>query len=351
MSEDVYLRLREFMDSLPAGYPATPTGVELKILRKLYTPEEAELTMQLTQKPEEASTVAARLGRSESELAPMLEDMALKGLIFRTRDGDKRLYRAFQFIVGVYEFQVDRMDREFCELFEEYLPYIGLSMASIKTQQLRVIPLESAVNDTPAVASYNRIRDLVKEQEFIAVGDCICRKEEELLGHKCDKPRDLCFSFGDFARFMLDNGAGRQIDHQETFRLLDVAENAGLILRPTNSAKIGAVCCCCTCCCGGLKTIKHLPHPAKYVLSNYEAVIESDSCTSCKLCAERCQMAAIEEGADTYGIIDGRCIGCGLCVASCPTSAITMAEKPGIEAPPRDFTETIDRIRSERGVA
>jgi hypothetical protein len=36
------------MDSLPAGYPPTPTGVELRILEKLYTPEHAELTMQLT---------------------------------------------------------------------------------------------------------------------------------------------------------------------------------------------------------------------------------------------------------------------------------------------------------------
>ncbi|MBI5505708.1 MAG: 4Fe-4S binding protein [Deltaproteobacteria bacterium] len=351
MSEDVYVRLREFMDSLPAGYPSTPTGVELKILRKLYSPEEAELTMQLTRQPEEAASVAARLGRSEAELAPRLEDLALKGLIFRTRDGDKRLYRAFQFVVGIYEFQIERMDREFCELFEEYMPYIGLAMASVKTAQMRVIPLESAIADIPAVADYDRIRNLVKEQELIAVGDCICRKEQELLGHKCDKPRDLCFSFGEFARFMLDNAAGRQIGQEETFRLLDVAENAGLILRPTNSAKIDAVCCCCTCCCGGLKTIKHLNHPANYVLSNYQAVIDPDSCTSCKLCAERCQMAAIEEGADTYGIIDGRCIGCGLCVASCPTSAIAMVEKAGVEAPPRDFHETIDRIRVERGVA
>jgi len=351
MVEDVYLRLRQFMDSLPAGYPSTPTGVELKILRKLYTPEEAELTMKLTQSPEEASAVAARLGVPENELAPMLEDMARKGLIFRTREGDKRLYRAFQFIVGVYEFQLPRLDREFCELFEEYLPYIGLSFAAIKTPQLRVIPLESSVNQTAAVASYDRIRDLVKEQTLIAVGDCICRKEQELLGHKCDKPRDLCFSFGEFARFMVDNGAAREIDSEETFRLLDVAENAGLILRPTNSAVAAAVCCCCSCCCAGLKTIKHLPRPADFVLSNYQAGIDADSCTSCKLCAERCQMDAIAEGAEAYGVIDGRCVGCGLCVASCPTSAITMTEKQATEAPPRDFTETIERIRVERGLA
>ncbi len=351
MSEEVYARLREFMDSLPAGYPATPTGVELRILEKLYTPDHAELTMQLTQDPEEASAVAARLGKPEAELAPMLEDMAMKGLIFRTRDGEKRLYRAYQFIVGVYEFQVGRMDKEFCEMFEEYLPYLGMSFMQVKTPQMRVIPLESAIIDVPAVATYDRIRDLVKEQELIAVGDCICRKEEELLGHKCNNPRDLCFAFGDFARFMLDNKIARQIEHDETFRLLDAAENAGLILRPSNSARAEAVCCCCTCCCAGLKTIKDMPQPAMFVLSNYEAVIDADSCTSCNLCVERCRMAAIEETAEAYGIIDGRCIGCGLCVANCPTSAITMVVKQGVEAPPKDFEDTIHRIRLERGLA
>jgi len=351
MSEDVYARLREFMDLLPTGYPSTPTGVELRILEKLYTPEHAELAMQLTQDPEEASAVAARLGKPGSELATMLEDMAMKGLIFRTRDGDKRLYRSSQFLPGVYEFQVGRMDKEFCEMINEYLPYLGMSFAQVKTQQQRVIPLESALIDVPAVATYSRIRDLVKEQELIAVGDCICRKEAEVLGHKCDNPRDLCFAFGEYARFMLDNQIGRQIEHDETFRLLDAAETAGLILRPTNSARVDAVCCCCTCCCGGLKAIKLMPRPSTFVVSNYQAVIDADSCTNCNLCVERCGMAAIEETASAYGVIDGRCIGCGLCVAGCPTSAITMVEKQSVEVPPKDFKDTLDQIRLERGVA
>ena len=145
MSEDVYTRLREFMDTLPGGYPATSSGVEIKLLEKLFTPEQAELTMQLQQEPEEVQSIAARIGMDETELAEKLEELAQKGCIFRVRDGEKRLYQAYQFIVGVYEFQLKTLDREFAELFEEYLPHIGLSMANIKTAQMRVIPLESAV--------------------------------------------------------------------------------------------------------------------------------------------------------------------------------------------------------------
>ena len=134
MSEDVYPRLREFMDTLPAGFPATPTGVEIKILMKLFTPEEAELTMKLEKEPEEVPVIAERTGIDESELAERLEEMAQKGLIFRVRDGDKALYQAFQFLVGIYEFQLKTLDKEFCELFEEYLPYLGLSLMAIKTK-------------------------------------------------------------------------------------------------------------------------------------------------------------------------------------------------------------------------
>ena len=45
--------MREFLDTLPAGFPAAPSGVELKILKKLFTEEEAALTMQLRNDPEE----------------------------------------------------------------------------------------------------------------------------------------------------------------------------------------------------------------------------------------------------------------------------------------------------------
>jgi electron transport complex protein RnfB len=167
MSEDVYLKLRAFMDTLPSGYPATPSGVEIKILKKLFTPEQAELAARLRNEPEEVRTIAARVGMNETELAEMLEEMAQKGCIFRVRDGNKRLYQAYHFVVGLYEFQLKNLDREFCELFEEYLPYLGASIMSAKTKQMRVIPVESAVGVAPAVASYNQVRDLVRQQDGV----------------------------------------------------------------------------------------------------------------------------------------------------------------------------------------
>jgi electron transport complex protein RnfB len=349
MSEDLYLQLREFMDTLPAGYPSTPSGVEIKILKKLFTPEQAELAMKLTKEPEEVKSIAARTGLDEDELSQKLEEMAQKGCIFRVRDGDKRRYQAYQFIVGLYEFQVKTLDREFSEMFEEYLPHLGLSMASVKTKQMRVIPMESSVEATSTVAPYNQVRDLVRQQDTLCLQQCICRKEQGLLGHECDRPQEVCLGFGDFARFYIDNGLGRQISVEEALEVLDRAEESALVLCPTNSQKIEAICCCCPCCCPTLKYGKLAPRPADFVLAHYEAEIDPDLCTGCALCLDRCQMDAIEEGDDVWEIVDGRCIGCGLCVSECPTDAISLVARPGVEAPPASFNDTIGKIGAERG--
>jgi ferredoxin len=350
MSEETYTRLREFMDTLPGGYPATESGVEIKLLKRLFTPEQAELTMQLSKEPEEVSSIAARTGRDEAELAEQLEELALKGCIFRVRENGKPLYQAFQFVVGVYEFQVNHLDREFAELFEEYLPHIGLAMAQAKTSQMRVIPLESSVEATPAVETYNRIRDLVREQEVISLSQCICRQEQGLLGNECDFPKETCLGFGDFAQYYIDNGLGRQLTVDEALQALDRAEEAGLVACPTNSQKISAICCCCSCCCPILRFSKAMPRPGDNVTSHYEAKLDDEECTGCGLCADRCQMDAIQETDDVWEIVDGRCIGCGLCVADCPVEAITMVAKEGTVAPPPTFPETLSQIGVERGV-
>ena len=346
--EDIYTRLRDFLDKMPAGFPTTPTGVELKILKKLFTPEEAELTMKLKNEPEEVPVIAGRTGMEESVLAEKLEEMAQKGLIFRVRSGDNRLYQAYQFVIGIYEFQVKHLDREFSELFEEYLPYLGTAMMSVNTRQMRVIPVESSVQSESKVATYNRVRELVEGQEIFCVSQCICRKEQGLLGNPCDRPQEMCLGFGDFAQYYIDNNMGRKIDKDEALKLLDHAEKSALVLSPVNTQKLEAICCCCSCCCPNLKYMKMMPRPADMVQAYYQAQIDPDLCTGCGDCIERCQIDAIQEGDGVSEMVDGRCIGCGLCISACSTEALSLVPQTDRDAPPLDMPDMLSRIARER---
>src|SRR5690606_19058534 len=100
----------EHLDNLPAGFPATESGVELRILRRLFLPEEAEIAAGLSMLPEPVPVMAARIGRDEAELGEILERMARKGLIFRITKGGIRHYMAAQFVIGIWEYHVNDLD-------------------------------------------------------------------------------------------------------------------------------------------------------------------------------------------------------------------------------------------------
>ena len=60
MERDAYKKLADHLDNLPGGFAPSDTGVELRLLQRLFTPEEAELAVYLTLEREEPHTIANR---------------------------------------------------------------------------------------------------------------------------------------------------------------------------------------------------------------------------------------------------------------------------------------------------
>ena len=114
---DVYEKLAKHLNTLPGGFPPTDTGVELRILKRLFTPEEADIAAGLTMMTEPVPGIAARLGKDPEALGKTLEEMAGKGLIVRSTKGGENKYMAAQFVVGIWEYQVNRLTRELVEDF------------------------------------------------------------------------------------------------------------------------------------------------------------------------------------------------------------------------------------------
>jgi electron transport complex protein RnfB len=349
---DVYERLRARLDDMATGLPETEDKIEIRLLKRLFTEEEAEFFVQLHPRLESAADVAKRLNQDPEKVAERMEQMAKKGLLFRKREGDRVRYTAVPYVVGIFEFQVKSMDEAFARDNEQYFEQAFLSSAqSFKTPVLRTIPINRQIVAEWPIAPYEDVLQIIENQEKILVAKCICRTQTKLAGHDCDKPLETCFLFGSHAEFYAENGMGRFITKEEARQIVLKNEEAGLVMQPFNSQKVGGMCSCCGDCCGMLRSLKKQPNPAEAVQSNYYARVDEALCTGCETCVDRCQMEAVEvvDGISTVHL--NRCIGCGLCVTTCPAEAIRLIKKSDNQLyhPPKSGVETYIRIMQERG--
>ena len=348
---DVYQQLARHLDRLPGGFPATQNGVELRILQRLFTPEEAAVAQGLVLKPETAEVIAARLDRPAEALAPLLMAMSRKGLIFRQTKAGQPAYMAAQFVVGIWEYHVNDLDPELIRDVNEYLPQLARQWEHQKTKPLRVIPISHSLSADARIMPYEQAETIIKQQSKIVVAPCICRKEHRIMGKGCEYPLETCLCFGSGAYYYEENGLGRAITQEEALTILEQGVQAGLVLQPGNAKKSANICMCCGCCCQVLKNVKAWPKPAEAVNSSYHAVVDDDACIACGACQERCHMDAITVG-DVARVDLDRCIGCGACVPACEVAALRLTAKPEQErwTPPDTLFHTYLKIARERGL-
>lgn len=351
--KNIYERLREKLDDMATGFPATESGVELRLLKRLFTEQEAELFLVVSPMLQTPEDVAEKNGLDPDETAERMEEMAHKGLLFRVKKNDLIRYAAPPYVVGIFEFQLNRLDRELVNDMEEYFETaFGRTIQSYKTPVLRTIPINRELSVKWPVAPYEDALQIIDNQKSIAVAPCICRKLGEHSHRDCDKPIEVCLAFGSHADYYVQNGMGRHITAEEAKEIIKRNDEAGLVIQPFNSQRVGGMCSCCGDCCGALRSLKKQPIPADAVQSNYYAQVNDDECIGCETCVERCQMEAVDMVDDTAAVNLDRCIGCGLCVTTCPTEAMTVVKKPEEDQylPPESGGEVYVRIAMERGI-
>jgi H+/Na+-translocating ferredoxin:NAD+ oxidoreductase subunit B len=353
---DVYRRLRKHIDDMPIPYPETRSGVELSILKRLFTPEEAEVALGLSAVPEPVEKIRGRIpGRTEEELERVLDRMVEKGAIFGGRalaHGGKKRYSRAPLAIGMYEAQVDKLTKEMQQDFDQYLRE-GFAQALVagKTRQMRTIPVNARFVPDRLVGRYDDARRLIEEGAGPwATRNCVCRQGKDVLGEPCRQTtsRRVCLMIGPAAKASVASGEGQALTREETFALLDQAERDGMVLQPSNARDPVFICFCCGCCCGMLKAAKQFPRPAEYLQANYQAAVDPTLCSECGTCHERCPMEALHTG-DGATVVDlDRCIGCGACIPTCPSEAVKLRPKATETVPPRDLKALYGRIMTER---
>ncbi len=355
MREEMYLKLAKVLDTLPNGFPATESGVEIKLLKRIFRPEDTELFCDLRLSFETAQQISERTGRQLDGLEDHLIEMWQRGQIFGVDIGGIMVFKMVPWAIGIYEFQLPHMDREMAEMCDEFMKVWSDQFFRRKPQLMQVVPIEKEIESKQIALSYEQVSNIIENSQCRAVFDCICRKEKHLLGDGCDKPLEICTAYAPIPGVFDNSPIYREISKEEAYAVLNKAEEAGLV-HLTWNIKRGHfyICNCCGCCCHVLTSINDLGINASDVInSNYYAEIDSDECVVCNTCIdERCQVGAIEAGTDFNQVIRDKCIGCGLCVTTCSTEAIKLIRKDPEEiiSPPKDEMEWYDKRASEIGV-
>ncbi|MBI5523190.1 MAG: 4Fe-4S binding protein [Desulfarculus sp.] len=353
MSQELYARLQKQLDQYSIGFPATASGVELEILRKLFPEKDAELFTRLSPRLESPAEVAARLGQKADDLARQMDDMAERGLLFRKRGPEGARYAAIPFIHGLFEFQLKDLDPELAGLMERYAQEKNFdrAMQTSAAAFLRPIPVQRAVPVEHHVASHEDAAEILRQAGQIVLAQCICRKQKQTIGKGCGKVMEACFMFGSMGQYYLDRGMGRKITLEEGLEVLKNAAEAGLVTQPGTAQNPAGMCNCCGDCCGVLISLKKHPRPASMVFSNHYAELNRDLCSGCELCLERCQMDAFTMAEDGLAQLNPeRCIGCGLCVTTCPGEALMLQAKEARQEPPQTSAEQMRFMASRRGL-
>ncbi|MFW9878026.1 MAG: DUF362 domain-containing protein [Candidatus Thorarchaeota archaeon] len=344
---DIYRALQKHLDKMPIGFPTTESGVELRVLKHLFSTKQAELAMYLSFQPLSLDKIykkAKKIGITIERLEKELDQMVIDGLIHhgRKKEGDRdiKYYANAPLVIGIYEFQLNRLTEDFYKDVMQYFEEAFIhEFNRTKVPQVRTIPIEESINYEQRISTYDELRTMI---EYIggpiSVQECICRQATDLFKDPCKRTnlRESCFAFRSHAEIYIEKGLGREISKEEALKILRKAEEDGLVLQPGNSLRPMSICTCCGCCCGILSHQNKLQDPAQFFATNFYATVDEDLCVGCGNCEERCNMEAVNIEDNIAHIDKKRCIGCGVCVPTCTSQAIQLQKKEEEIVPPNN---------------
>ena len=295
-------------------YKMKPEDPEYWGLAALISDEEAEVCLKMKRRvPRTLADIKKLTGKTEEQLAPMLEHMSIVGVLEYNRENAKREKQWVlpMFVPGSGEFtnmnaDVLREHPEMARFFERmtFLPLAAVTPmvpAGGAGVGMHVIPVEKAIGTENESISIEHISHwLDKYEGKYAASPCSCRCGREVLGEGCaDDTNDWCIAVGDMADYVVEtHKGGRYITKEEALKIFQKAEDNGFVHQITNidgENKIFAICNCNVNVCNALRTSQLFNTP-NLSRSAYVARVNPDDCVACGRCVEYCPAGAVKLG-------------------------------------------------------
>lgn len=111
-----YSDWQEYKATLPTSHPSAESDVKIRMLKHLFTLEEARIAAQLSAIPEPLNRIHKRVrkkGMSLEELELILDDLAERGVLLMSTKGGKKYYSNFILPLGMFQLQGRRLNEDF----------------------------------------------------------------------------------------------------------------------------------------------------------------------------------------------------------------------------------------------
>ena len=357
---DPYRKIIKKLNKMAIAAPKSEKFIEY--LKLYFTREEAEIVSHLdnlTTRTISAKKIARKIGKDIEETKEILANLVKRGVILK--QGNQY---ALHTIIDYYDLplatpkelvnenlkKMAKLSHDFFE--EEWNEEIFASELPF----LRVIPVEETIKTGQRVTNADEISTRLKTATHISKVTCPCRGRMEAIGQReCSYPLDSCLMLDFHGEIYTDIGYGKSLTYDEAIKRINEATEMGLIHLIENCDKgpYFFICSCCECCCMGLNGLLKMNHPRAIAAANYIAVVNKETCIGCdtsspKSCVSRCKFKAVTLVDGKSTIDEAKCMGCGICAATCPTKSISLIRSER-ERIPANLIALYGEISSEKG--